>query len=169
MPSPVQQGDTMYLLRAVGRGAVAGTVATLAMSVPMLAATRLGIVRRQAPEQITDRLLQRAGLTEDVRSDSARDALAAGNHLLFGAVGGIGFALLARRLPPTIPPIAAGVAFALTIWTVSYAGWAPALRLMPPLDDDEPARPAVMLGAHLVYGAVLGATTPTNGRAPTHR
>jgi len=169
VPRPAQQGDLMRTREAAGRGVATGTVATLAMSVPMLAATRLGIVRRQAPEQITDRLLQRAGLTEDVRSDSARDALAAGNHLLFGAVGGIGFALLARRLPPTIPPIAAGVAYALMIWTVSYAGWAPALRLMPPPDDDEPARPAVTLGAHLVYGAVLGALTPTNGRAPMHR
>jgi len=159
----------MYLLRAVGRGAVAGTVATLAMSVPMLAASRLGLIHRQAPEQMTDRVLQRIGLADDVDSGVARDALAAGNHVAFGAVGGVGFALLARRLPPRVPPVAAGVAYGLLVWTVSYAGWAPALRLMPPPAEDEPARPALMVAAHVIYGAVLGALTPagpaTSGRA----
>lgn len=157
----------MKTLRAVGRGVAAGTVATLAMSVPMLAATRLGIVQRQAPKQITDRVLQRVGLADDVRSDSARDALAAGNHLAFGAVGGVGFALLAPRLPAAVPAVAAGMAYGLSIWTVSYAGWAPALRLVPPPDEDEPGRPILMLGAHLIYGAVLGALTPTARRAST--
>ena len=159
----------MHLLRAAGRGAVAGTVATLAMSVPMLAASRLGLVRRQAPEQITDRVLQRIGLAADVQSGTARDALAAGNHLTFGAIGGVCFALLARRVPRSVPPVAAGIAYALLIWTVSYAGWAPALRLMPPPEEDEPARPVLMVAAHVVYGAVLGALTPagpaTSGRA----
>lgn len=159
----------MHLLPVAGRGALAGTVATLAMSVPMLAASRLGLIQRQAPKQITDRVLQRIGLADDVESDVARNALAAGNHLAFGAVGGVGFALLARRLPRRVPPVAAGVAYGLLIWTVSYAGWAPALRLMPPPADDEPARPALMVAAHVVYGAVLGALTParpaTSGRA----
>ncbi|CAN5728927.1 hypothetical protein BH24CHL8_BH24CHL8_11060 [soil metagenome] len=155
----------MHLLRAAGRGAVAGTVATLAMSVPMLAASRLGLISRQAPEQITDRVLQRMGWARGVQSETARDTLAAGNHLAFGAIGGVCFALLARRVPRSVPPVAAGIAYALLIWTVSYAGWTPALRLMPPPEEDEPARPVLMVVAHVVYGAVLGALTP--GRATT--
>ncbi len=158
----------MHLLRVAGRGAAAGTVATLAMSVPMLAARRLGVVRRQAPQQITDRVLQRIGLADEVGSGAARDALAAGNHVAFGAVGGVGFALLARRLPPMVPPVATGVAYGLLIWMISYPGWAPALRLMPAPAEDEPARPALMIAAHVVYGAVLGAFTPI-GATPAER
>lgn len=157
----------METIRAVGRGAVAGVVATLAMSVPMLAATQLGLVRRQAPRHITDRLLQRTGLAGQVRDEDSRDALAAANHLGFGAAGGVIFGLLSRHLPPSAPRVAAGMAYGAMIWTVSYAGWAPALRLMPVPDDDEPARPALMLGAHLVYGAVLGALTPARKRTVT--
>lgn len=157
----------MDSLRAAGRGAVAGAVATLAMSVPMLAATQLGLVRRQAPRQITDRLLQRTGLAREVRDESTRDALATANHLGFGAAGGVIFGLLSRYLPPSVPRVAAGMTYGAMIWTVSYAGWAPALRLVPAPDDDEPARPALMLGAHLVYGAVLGALTRARKRTVT--
>ena len=106
----------------------------------MLAATRLGLVREQAPTQITDRLLQRFGLADAVSDEATRDALAAANHVAFGAVGGAGFALLTKRLPRSIPLIPAGMAYALGIWAISYAGWAPALRLMPPPEKDE-ARP----------------------------
>ena len=157
----------MDTLRAAGRGAVAGAVATLAMSVPMLAATQLGLVRRQAPRQITDRLLQRTGLARKVRDESTRDALATANHLGVGAAGGVIFGLLSRHLPRVMPRVVAGMTYGAMIWTVSYAGWAPALRLMPVPDDDEPARPALMLGAHLVYGAVLGALTPACKRTVT--
>lgn len=157
----------MHLLQTVGRGAVAGAVATIAMSVPMLAATRLGLIQEQAPQRITDRLLSRFRLADDVRDESSREALAAANHVAFGAVGGAGFALLARRLPSSIPLIPAGMAYAaLGIWTVSYAGWAPALRLMPPPDEDEPGRPVLMIAAHLIYGAVLGALTPKPAASP---
>ncbi len=126
----------------------------------MLAATRLGLVREQAPTQITDRLLQRFGLADAVSDEATRDALAAANHVAFGAVGGAGFALLTKRLPRSIPLIPAGMAYALGIWAISYAGWAPALRLMPPPEKDEPARPVLVIAAHLVYGGVLGALTP---------
>lgn len=159
----------MGMVGAAGRGAVAGVVAALAMSVPMLAATRLGILRRQAPAQITDRLLQRMGLAGAVRDEDSRDALAAANHLGFGTAAGAIFGLLSRRLPPSVPRIAAGMTYGAMIWTVSYMGWVPFLRLMPPPDEDEPARPALMLGAHLVYGGVLGALTPPPERAVTPR
>lgn len=155
----------MDSLGAAARGATAGVVATLAMSVPMLAASRLGIVQRQAPAQMTDRLVQRMGLADDIKDEDTRDALAVANHLGFGAGGGAIFGLVSRRLPRSVPRVAAGMAYGAMIWTVSYAGWVPALRLMPAPQDDELARPALMLGAHLVYGAVLGALTPTRRSA----
>ena len=45
----------------------------------------------------------------------------------------------------------------LSVWAVSYQGWVPALGILPKASEDRPARPAVMVAAHVVYGAVLGA------------
>jgi hypothetical protein len=45
----------------------------------------------------------------------------------------------------------------LAVWAVSYQGWIPALGILPKASEDRPARPAVMVTAHVVYGAVLGA------------
>jgi hypothetical protein len=50
-----------------------------------------------------------------------------------------------------------GVAFALGVWAASYAGWIPALGLLPPPGRDNPRRAWTTATAHVVYGAVLGA------------
>ncbi|MCU1692974.1 MAG: hypothetical protein JWM64_2065, partial [Frankiales bacterium] len=68
----------------------------------------------------------------------------------FGAALGAVAAVLPGRGP------AQGVAVALAAYAASYQGWVPALGILPPATDDEPGRPAVMVAAHVVYGAVLG-------------
>jgi len=47
---------------------------------------------------------------------------------------------------------------------VSYMGWVPAVGLMPVATRDEPRRPVVMVLAHGVYGAVLGALVGRRSR-----
>ena len=59
----------------------------------------------------------------------------------------------ARRFAPEPIP---GILFGTLVWAVSYAGWVPAARILPPPQDDDPERVATMIGAHVVYGAVLG-------------
>jgi hypothetical protein len=44
------------------------------------------------------------------------------------------------------------------VWLGSYAGWIPALDLLPPPDRDRRGRPPSMIVAHWVYGAALGAS-----------
>lgn len=127
------------------RGAAAGAVATLAMSAEMLAAQRLGSMGRQPPEAIA------AQVTGDPDSAATR-VLAAAAHLAFGAGGGALYALLAARRPGPV----SGTAFGLGVWTASYAGWVPALGILPPPDRDRPGRPTAMILAHVVYGAALG-------------
>lgn len=125
-------------------------MATAAMSALMLAAGRAGLVGRQPPEAI----VRRAGaLTAVEPRGRLADALAVVAHLGFGAGTGAAYALL----PPARRPVLRGVAVGQAVWAVSYAGWVPAMGALPPAHRDRPGRQAVMVAAHALYGAVLGA------------
>ena len=133
---------------AAGQGALAGGVATVAMSGVMLAGGRL--VGRQPPEAIVD-----AAVARTTGSPPPRDVtklLAAAAHLGFGAALGAVYALLPRRVP--------GPAVALAVWALSYEGWVPALGALPPASQDRAGRPAVMIAAHVVQGTVMQALAP---------
>ena len=132
------------------RGAAAGAVATAGMSALMLAAGRAGLVGRQPPEAI----VRRAGaLTTVEPRGRLADALAVVAHLGFGVGTGAAYALL----PRSGQPVLRGMAVGEVVYAVSYAGWVPALGALPHASRDRTTRQAVMVAAHLVYGAVLGA------------
>jgi Family of unknown function (DUF6789) len=141
--------------RPVIAGAGEGAVATVAMSGVMLGARRAGWLGEPPPRKITRRALRRA--TGSIRSLRGQDPASTVAHLAFGAAAGSLFeAVYARSGRSGAGPLA-GAAFGAAIWLVSYAGWVPALGLMPPQHRDRPGRQGWMLAAHLVYGAVLGA------------
>lgn len=121
----------------------------------MLLAGRAGAMGTQPPEQVTDKALDAAGAR--ATSKGERSLAASLAHLGFGASGGGAFALLDRRLGLPVPAPVQGVAFGLGVWAASYQGWIPALRILPPADDDRPGRRWAMVAAHVVYGGVLGA------------
>ncbi len=143
---------TSQMPAAAGRGAVAGTLATVVMSALMLVAQRLGLMGEQPPERITAEALDRLGAE---RSESTQNALASGVHLAFGAVAGAVYGVAVTRMPARAPRPVTGAAFGLGVWLISYAGWVPALRIMPPISDDRPGRPTSMALAHVVFGGVL--------------
>ena len=157
------QGDGT-IVRTLGAGALAGSLATGAMSVVMFGAKRLGLMGEMPPEKITAKFLHRLGWTSP--SGPTLDLLATFVHVGFGAAAGSLFAILERRLRPPAPPVLAGVVFASGVWLVSYQGWVPALGIMAPPSRDRPGRPQSMLVAHLVFGAVLGAL---HGGSPRER
>lgn len=132
------------------RGAAAGAVATAAMSALMLAAGRAGLVGEQPPEAI---VRQAGALTGGEPRGRLADALAVAAHLGFGVGTGAAYALL----PPSARPVLRGMAVGQAVYAVSYAGWVPVLGALPHATRDRTARQAVMVAAHLVYGAVLGA------------
>lgn len=142
------------LVRTAG-GAVDGSVATLVMSGIMLAAGRAGLMGRMPPRKITEWLLRRfRPWTIPSRRTRWLSALA---HLGFGAGAGALYGAGTIRGPARgARAVALGTAYGAAIWAVSYAGWVPALGIMPPPRRDRPGRPPVMFAAHLVYGAVLG-------------
>ena len=139
-------------------GAAGGTVATLAMSVLMLAGGALGLMGTQPPRRVVDKVADEVtpGPTDPGATDpDARDAAASMLHVAIGAVAGALFALgrsasEATRSPSRGPLL--GAVFGLAFWAVNYMALAPALNLLPPATRDRPGRPPVMVAAHLVYG-----------------
>ena len=138
----------MTAAQDVVRGAAAGAVATVAMSGVMLALRRP--MGEQPPDAITTSAAHAVGADPTERQ---ADAMAVAAHLGFGAGTGALYALG----PRVGPPVLRGVLTGLALWAVSYQGWIPALGILPKASEDRPARPAVMVLAHVVYGAVLGA------------
>jgi hypothetical protein len=145
-------GTTSSAPSALG-GAADGVAATLAMSGVMLAARRAGWTGQLPPRRITTALLG----TARTGGDRTNNVLSTATHLAFGAAAGSLFESGLRRWGRRGAGPAAGAAFGAAVWLVSYAGWVPALDILPPPHRDRPGRQAWMFVAHLVYGAVLGA------------
>jgi putative membrane protein len=139
----------------VARGTTAGTIATAAMSALMWGAQRAGLLGKAPPQKISERVLWRTLRAWPRRRH--RQALSLANHLAFGAAAGALFPLGTRRLSSRAARVAAGSVYGLMVWAVMYQRVLPALRLMPEPRRDRLGRPATMIAAHLVYGAVLGA------------
>lgn len=145
-------------------GAAAGIGATAAMSGFMLLAQRIGLLQRLPPLELTSKSIERSGLGDEVGPEAHGD-LGWLAHYAFGAAGGGLFAVARHRLRTPGPTVGHGIAFGLLVWLVSYAGWIPALRLLPPPTEDEPGRPAGMILAHVVYGASLALVLDAAHRA----
>jgi hypothetical protein len=148
----------MSVLKSLLAGAMAGGLATIAMSAVMLGAKRAGITGELPPEKIARQAIE--VVADEPPSDREEDAAAAVAHLGFGAVAGAVFALLTMRTHAVRRSVAAGASagalYATGIWLVSYQGWVPALGIMPAASRDRRGRVATMLAAHWVYGAALG-------------
>ena len=134
-----------------------GTVATAAMSVPMLLAPD-AVMGRRPPKQVTVSALRRLRL--DPGDEGERNAASTLAHLGFGAGMGSLFSAARAQLRPPGPKVVQGVAYGLAIWALGYKGAIPALGILPPPEHDRPGRQPVMVLAHVVYGAVLGALEP---------
>ena len=142
------------LAETIAGGVAAGVVATAVMSVPMLLAGESGAMGEQPPKRIVRTVLARTG--EEDASEGSQDVAASLAHVAFGAGGGAAFALASRSLRLGVPYPVQGVVFGLGVWAASYKGWVPALGALPDADHDRRDRQRTMIGAHMVYGAVLG-------------
>ncbi|GAB3213018.1 DUF6789 family protein [Marinactinospora thermotolerans] len=139
----------MRPVRSVLEGAVAGAVATGAMSSVMYGARRFGLMGRQPPTLIVRRFLPGGGTH---RPRPGEGGLAVAAHLGFGAATGGLFGLLTGRRRPTV---LTGVGYAMAVWGASYEGWVPAMGIQPPAHRDAPHRVGTMAAAHVVFGATL--------------
>jgi Family of unknown function (DUF6789) len=133
------------------RGATAGLGAAAAMGLLMLAARRVGLVDKLAPEQITEAGLEAAGVAGN---EPAEDAASTAAHLAYGAANGVLFAFVSHRVPGS--PMGRGLAFAAVLLLVSYEGWVPAARILPPLHAHTAGGRWTLVAGHALYGTVLG-------------
>lgn len=142
---------------ALGRaaaGTLDGVGATIAMSGVMYVARRAGALGRPPPAVVTERALHAMGAHGTAARSTAPLAWMA--HLAFGAAAGALHAMPRRAPRPMARAAAEGAAFGAVVWLVSYAGWIPALSILPPPQKDRRGRPTSMIVAHLVFGAVAG-------------
>jgi hypothetical protein len=137
------------VLPRIGLGTVAGLLATVPMTAVMLAAQRRGWLGEAPPKKITKALL-------DPPTGTKRLATAF-THFGFGAAAGAIYGWVRARPPGPARGALEGAGFGTAVWAASYAGWVPALGILPPPQDDRPDRQATMLVAHWVFGATLGA------------
>lgn len=140
------------------RGALAGAAATLAHTAVMFALhPRLPQARRQPlpPLAITSEIAQRTGLETAQRGTGLRVATTA-SHFAFGAAAGSLYGPVEARLRGDRTLI--GVGYGLAVWALSYLGWIPALRILPPATQHPAQRNVMMILAHVAWGAALAAT-----------
>lgn len=147
------------LVRQSVRGAVASLTASTLMGGLLGAARKLGLLGEDPPTKLT----RKAFDAIDVHPKDKDLALpTVAMHLGYGAVIGAVSGPLLERIPNRSLRIAGGVATGAAVWAISYGGWIPAVGWMPSPQNDMPAtRPWVMFGAHLLFGAVLGASLPS--------
>jgi len=129
-------------------GGLAGLIATLPMTRFMRAAhPRLPLPERYPPppRELIDSAASAVGAAPG--EEAARDLTLAA-HYAFGAAAGAATAALLPRQGP-----AAGALAGVAVWAGCYLGWIPASGLLNPATRHPAGRNAMMIAAHLVWGA----------------
>ncbi|MGE3314459.1 MAG: hypothetical protein AB7O26_05030 [Planctomycetaceae bacterium] len=137
-------------------GALSGAAATLPMTAAMLVIRRFLPQKERGalePHRVTSNVLQRLHLADrnSAESQTAATTLA---HFGYGAANGALFAIFQRLLP--IPPIVRGLCYGLGLCGASYAGWIPALGILPAPTKRPMGRNILLVAAHAIWGSVLG-------------
>lgn len=134
-------------------GLTSGALATIPMTAVMFAAQKLGLLGKMPPAKITDDVLAKVDVPASRRQRRVLTTIA---HVGFGAASGALYSLLRPGRPSMRRAAIEGAAFGTAVWGASYAGWIPALGILPPPDDDRKDRQITMVVAHWIFGVVVG-------------
>jgi putative membrane protein len=137
-------------------GAVSGLAATAPMTIAMETLfAELPLHQRQPlpPRGITMRLAQGMGIKHEL-NEPQRKALTLASHFSYGAAMG---GLYASTVQPHLPGPLGGAAFGLGVWAANYLGLLPATNLYPHAAHSARERNLLMIAAHVIWGASLGA------------
>jgi uncharacterized membrane protein YagU involved in acid resistance len=138
-------------------GALAGMVATAPMTLAMEAMHRYLPARERyplPPRLITEKVAEDAGIAGQL-GEAEHKRLTWIAHFAYGAAAGALYAPLAKQMG--LPPVAAGALYGLTVWAGSYLGLLPAAGILRPATEHPARRTALMIAAHIVWGATTGA------------
>jgi uncharacterized membrane protein YagU involved in acid resistance len=133
-------------------GSIAGFVGTMAMTAAMRRMHR-GLPAKEryslTPREIIDSGSSQIGAA--LPNEAAKDVTTAA-HFAYGAAMG---ALIAAMNPD--PKKKTGAAAGFAVWLASYMGWLPAVGTLEPATRHPARRNALMIVAHLVWGASTAA------------
>jgi F0F1-type ATP synthase assembly protein I len=141
-------------------GALAGTIAGFLATGPMTLAMN-AMYRELPPEdkdplpprQITENAAAAVGVDLGTKEET-RQAATLAAHFGYGATVGAMYGPLAGRTG--LPRVAEGMIYGAAIWGGSYFGLLPGVGLYRSANEEAPSRNALMLTAHLVWGASVG-------------
>jgi hypothetical protein len=105
------------------------------------------------PKEITASLTEKAG-AEEYLGEPQRNVLSLAAHFGYGAATGALYAPLAEKVP--LPGPVSGIGFGLFVWAGSYLGLLPAMGILTPATEHPARRNALMISAHVIWGACLG-------------
>jgi uncharacterized membrane protein YagU involved in acid resistance len=135
-------------------GALAGIAGTFAMTAAARAMHRgLPAPERYPlpPREIIEGVLP--GVARHGAEERGRQTTTLAAHFGYGAATGVIYALF--RPGGNILP---GAAYGLLVWTVSYFGIMPGLRILTPAHAHPGRRNALMIAAHLIWGSTMART-----------
>ncbi|MFS4457910.1 DUF6789 family protein [Bdellovibrio sp. HCB2-146] len=138
------------------RGAWSGVMATSTMTMAMFKSHKELPREEQSPLPpaiLTDEVQRKTGVFPDASSEVKEQATLF-SHFGYGALGGITYALLAKKIP-TDSPLLKGTLFGLAVWAGSYYGLIPSLKLKPTAPEMTAKRNLMMIAAHIVWGTSL--------------
>ncbi len=137
------------------KGAIAGGVATIPMTLFLLIAHRMLPEWQQyalPPERITTEVAKKTGIPKPAKEESQAGSLVA--HFGYGASMGSLYSTFGKRIPG--PSLLKGMIFGVGVWAASYLGWLPALKIDESAYNEPAQRNLMMIVAHLIWGGVLG-------------
>ena len=135
-------------------GALAGIAGTFAMTAAARAMHRgLPAPERYPlpPREIIEGVLP--GVAGRWAEERGRQTTTLAAHFGYGAATGAMYALFRPR-----GGILPGAAYGLLVWTVSYFGIMPGLRILKPAFAHPGRRNALMIAAHLIWGSTMART-----------
>lgn len=104
------------------------------------------------PHQITQNAAAAAGV-DLARDADTHDATTLAAHFGYGASAGSLYAPFAGST--RLPPVAEGMLYGMLVWGGSYLGILPGAGLYRSAKEESAGRNALMISAHLVWGASL--------------
>jgi uncharacterized membrane protein YagU involved in acid resistance len=136
--------------------AAAGVVATVPMTITMEELHRVMPGEHDGPlppREVTEGVVERLDAEREMGEEQL-ERMTLLLHYAFGGAAGAVFPLIAPR--GLVPAVGAGMVYGLTVWSGSYLGVLPALGVRHHARHDSAGRTAIMIAAHVVWGATLG-------------
>lgn len=137
-----------------------GTLATGPMTLAMFALQKTLPSEEKSPlppATLSHQTAQAVGATNLLNTER-REALTMVSHFAYGiacaSIYAMGKKILDKKADTS--PILSGALFGAGVWTVSYLGWTPVFGFRANAFNMPAKRNALMIAAHLVWGACLG-------------